>query len=39
LEEEESNLGNTLEERNLQKYMKKQFSITSLRLRRHGGGA
>jgi hypothetical protein len=38
-EEEESNLGNSLEERNLHKYVKKKFSSTSLRLRRHGGGA
>jgi hypothetical protein len=29
--EEESNLGNTLEERNLHKLMKKKFSSTSLR--------
>jgi hypothetical protein len=35
-EEEESNLNNTLEERNLHKYMKKKFSSTSLRLRFHG---
>jgi hypothetical protein len=39
LEEEESNLEKTLEERNLHKYMKKKFSNTTLRLRRHGGGA
>jgi hypothetical protein len=36
---QESNLGKTLEERNLHKYMKKKLSNTSLRLRRRGGGA